>query len=164
MNGKTERTAVTKSQVKLIHAITGAMGLTEFHYRLRLRRSFGVFSSKELTRGEAATLINELKKEAFSLGVWHEPGRKAKVFDKLEGRPGFATAAQLGCIDAIWQRVARAPAGRKDTALRTFLQKVAGVSDLRFLTRAQASNVICILERMKKPRREKPQIPAEGCL
>jgi len=68
-------------------------------------------------------------------------------YNNLATRKGMATPAQLRKIEAMWAD--RARAADRDASLRQFLQHKFSVSDVRFLDRRRASDVIVALERME---------------
>lgn len=69
----------------------------------------------------------------------------------LGKRRSMATPKQIGMIDGLWRELGEGrwytPKNRK-AALRGFLRKRFGVSDIRFLTVAKARNVIEALKRL----------------
>lgn len=146
------KATLTKTQIKMIHSLKNALQLDDPTYRSILDDRFQVGSSKDLSLNQAEVLIRELKEIAVRTGVWKQrPGRKNK-FDEWEGRRGgMATPPQLRKIEAMWQEVSRIdePEGRKK-ALRSLLERIVKVSDLRFLDSEGASKVINALSSMQK--------------
>lgn len=61
---------ITPAQIKRIHTIKNALGLTDMAYRAALE-FFHVFSSKQLTESQADQFICELEGYAVSAGKWH---------------------------------------------------------------------------------------------
>lgn len=141
--------SITAQQIKLIHALKSAIGMDDETYRGALHEAFGVRSSKILSKEDAEGVISYFEREAHSLGVWKKTESQDK-YQSLGNRPEHATPAQLKYIDNLWDQVSRAEAEHKESALRKFLQRQAGVSDLRFLKRKDASKVITALKSMKR--------------
>jgi hypothetical protein len=147
-----KKTPITKAQIKIVHSLKNALRLDDPIYREILDTWFQVGSSKDLTAAQAETVIRELKGMAVSSGVWEERSARKKKFDEWENRRGaMATPPQLRKIEAMWQEVSRIeePEGRKK-ALRSFLERIAKVSDLRFLDFEGAGKVINALTSMRK--------------
>jgi hypothetical protein len=143
---------VSGQQIKAIHALKNAIGMDDASYRLLLQEFSGVTTSKALTMRQAEALIQDLKCKAGQ-EAWtrKEGGRHAD----LEGRPGMASPAQLHKIEATWDEVSRAEdTEARAKALRSFIQRVAKVSDVRFLNREGAGKVINALKAMKARARE----------
>ncbi len=120
-------------------------------------------SSKELTYKQAEFFITELEKIAIGKGVWvkHEGKRK---YENLGCREGKANPKQLRLIEYLWKDVSfiKEPRNRQK-ALRVWLQKRFGVSDLRFLDRSVTSKVIYALNQMKKcENRNRPESTIPG--
>lgn len=139
-------------QIKVIHALKNAIGMDDASYRLLLQELAGVNSSKALTMGQAEELIEDLKVKAGQQAWTRKEGGR---HENLAGRPGMATPAQLRKIEAAWGEVSRAEnAEARAKALRTFIQRIAKVSDVRFLDREGAGKVINALEAMKTRERE----------
>jgi hypothetical protein len=109
---------------------------------------------------QAEQLIDELEAIAIQMGVWKKSAFKQK-HEALDGRPGFANVAQLDLIEGTWAKVSRMETPElRAKALRGFILKVAGVSDLRFLNKSGAGKVIIALRSMEK-RREYSNIKEE---
>ena len=145
----------TPGEIKKIHALVSALGIDDDLYREMLRNRFNTASSKELTNFQAGQLIEELEKIAIQKGVWKKNDFKQK-HEALEGRPGFASTAQLALIESTWNKLSRMETPElKAKALRGFILKVAGVSDLRFLNKSGAGKVIIALRSMEKRQKQK---------
>jgi hypothetical protein len=140
----------TPGQIKKIHALVTALGFDDDLYRAILLNRFNTRSSKELANFQAGQLIEELEKQAVQKGVWKKSAFK-KRYEALAGRPGFASGAQLDLIESTWTKVSRMETPELNVkALRGFILKVAGVSDLRFLNKSGAGKVIIALRSMEK--------------
>lgn len=155
MNKKDQtKTAISRQQIVLIHTLRSAMGMDEDIYRAVLIEVFNVDSSKDLSFNEAEALIRQFEKEAISMGVWEHQSRTDK-YKALKGREGFATPSQLSLIEGLWKKVSRVDEKHQDNALRAFLMRQAGVSDLRFLKGRDASKVIVALRAMVQQSKRK---------
>lgn len=143
--------AITKGQVKMIHTLKGALGLPESIYRSALAEWYQVTSCKELTAEQAEGMIQKLRGYAVELGSWEERPNKQTKYDDLADRLEMASPPQLRKIEAMWAEVSRIeePESRK-RALRSLLERIAKVSDLRFLDAEGAGKVINALNAMKK--------------
>ncbi|MBJ6800209.1 regulatory protein GemA [Geomonas propionica] len=141
---------ITTAQIKKIHALKNAMAITNDEYRDLLRELFGARSSKDLTQAEAGVLIEDMETVAVDSGVWQRAVDKRNRLDDLGDRPGMASAEQLKKIEAQWKAVSRTdkPAERA-MALRHFIERIAKISDLRFLDVAGAGKVLNALKAMK---------------
>ncbi len=150
--------AITKGQIKIIHVLKKAIGMEDEVYRGGLYVAFGVRSSKDLTVEQAAGVIQNLQARAGQAGI-----SQIRTIDSSR-REGFATEAQLLYINGLWNKVSRAPEGKaRDAAFRSFLLRVAQVSDMRFLTVGAAAKVINALKNMqaRKTEREMREEAAE---
>jgi hypothetical protein len=150
---------IAPEQIKIIHTLKTKLGLSEESYRGALFEAFGVDSCKDLTQSQAQEVLKAFECSAIEQGVWAQKTREEK-FKALRNRPDFATPEQLGFIETLWRGVTRAEgeqAQRK--ALRAFLKRQSGASDLRFLRRKEASKVITALRAM---RRQQGQAQLEG--
>ena len=140
----------TPGQIKIIHALVSALKIDDDLYRENLWNRFHTRSSKELANFQAGQLIDELEAIAVQMGVWKKSAFKQK-YEALDGRPGFASIAQISLIEGTWNKVSRMETPElRAKALRGFILKVAGVSDLRFLNKSGAGKVIIALRSMEK--------------
>ncbi len=148
--------AITAGQIKKIHALLHATCIDDATYRAMLFNSFRASSSKEMTYFQAESLIQDLEAKAISAGVWEKRTASKKFEEWGRRRGGMATPPQLRKIEAMWEDVSRAEtAEERKSALRSFLMRVAKVSDLRFLDSEAAGKVINALNAMQK-KMEKP--------
>lgn len=144
------KSPITPAQIKKVHALKNALGLDDDTYRQVLRSSLQASSSKDLTAGQAEQLIEDLEGKAVAAGVW-ERKPYSQGYKHLSGRPGMATGRQLRMIQGIWAEVSRQrDPQRRARALRSFLEKIAKVTDLRFLDSEGASKVINALKTMQE--------------
>ncbi len=125
-------TEITPAQIKRIHTVKNALGLTDMQYRLALEQ-YHVFSSKQLTEVQAGQFVSELENVAVSKGKWVRPWRK---YQHLGGRKDMATPKQLRMIEAMWADVSRAgTASDRAAALKKFLLRFdisGGMEDIRW--------------------------------
>ncbi|MGD9642802.1 MAG: phage protein GemA/Gp16 family protein [Elusimicrobiales bacterium] len=122
---------ITPAQIKMIHTLKGALGLTDLQYRAALER-FHVFSSTQLSEAQADQFVSELQSLAVQAGKWDRPWNK---YQNLAGRKGMATPRQLRMIEAMWADVSRAPnAAAREAALLVFLRRfeINGLADIRY--------------------------------
>jgi len=101
---------------------------------------------------------------AIGKGVWTKQVGKL-TYEDLGFREGMASPGQLRKIEVMWKNVTKHNGARTRTrALRNWLQKHFGVSDLRFLTGARANDVIYALVQMegRRPAGSAGRYPAEG--
>lgn len=141
---------ITAVQVKKIHALKNAMDIDDDLYRFILGDMFQVASSKELDKHQAGRLIEEMEAKAVELGRWERRPDKRERFRNLARRAGMASPEQLRKIEAMWSEVSRVPQPEERTkALRHFIERVAKVSDLRFLDIEGAGKVLNALKAMQ---------------
>ena len=132
----------TTYQIKKIHTLKNILGLEDDLYRDMLA-SFGVCSSKELTQAEAQVLIEILQDKISALQK-----NNYKIYDEFKGRDdNMATPSQLRKLEVVWADISNAE--DKSATLRQFIKKQFHVDDLRFLTKARASQIIAVLEKIK---------------
>jgi hypothetical protein len=134
------RAHITSEQLRAIWTISKANGVEEDVLRQIVEDISSQDSTRALTKDQASAVLNRLNGE--------RPRRRGKTRHReFDGRIGMATSKQLRKIEAMWAEIARAK--DKDGSLRQFIQNRFGVSDLRFLDRKRASDVIVALEKME---------------
>lgn len=109
----------TKAQVRAIHAIKSRVGLDDDDYRAALGR-FGVASSKDLSRADAAAFIDRLKpgtEHPGADGAMHLTGPYAQVLRAL-----WLSAWNLGLIR-----------DRTDRALVAFVKRQTGIDSVSWV-------------------------------
>lgn len=127
---------LTNKQLSKIHTLKTKKGISEENYRDALL-SYGVKSSKSLTKEQAAHFISVLE---------GKPQRKK--YAELEGRYEYlATPAQLRYIEKLWEKIAR---DKSKDALRAFIKSKVDVDDVTFLTKQKAAKIIYILQKMEE--------------
>lgn len=140
-------------QRKMIHAVKNRLGLDDAAYRCLLA-GYGVTSSNQLTDRQAAELTRDLTAKAVAAGVWEQRAQRRK-FAEMDTRVDRASSKQLRMIESVWHDVSRQtdPEAR-GTALRRFVARTAKVDDIRFLTKAGATQVLTALTKMRTATKE----------
>ncbi len=127
-----------------IHIAKKELNLSDDIYRDILYRKFRVGSSAALSNSQAMVLIHHFK----DLG-W-VPKSKPKKYDGQKGDVYSATPGQKRKIEAMWHDLYR---GNEETKhLRQFLWNHFKVSDVGFLDKDKAHDVIEALKAMQKRR------------
>jgi phage gp16-like protein len=134
----------------LVHLAAKALGLDDDAYRAFLKSRVGVTSARDLNAAQFRTIMEEFERLGFKSrrrprSFYHE---RLAYWDSQGLRAGMATPEQSARIEDLWERVSRA--ADKPKALRTFLQKRFGVSDMRFLETGKASNALNALRAMER--------------
>lgn len=142
-------------QKALLHVAKAKLGLTEEVYRDILRIHGGVESSKGLTWPG----YQKVKKHLETLGFAAARLAIAPYPSDEKKRPGFASPRRIRMIQGLWADLSYAPPAKRQAALREFMHKRFGVSDLRFLTEMGAANVINALLAMVKDKGRKEAKP-----
>jgi hypothetical protein len=124
-----------KKLIQLIHIGKSKMGLTDDNYRAFLEGITGRQSCADMTERQLEAVLRAMRKNGFD----YIP-RRVKPEEK-----GRATVAQLEYIKGMWQKCAR---NKNDAALLAFVNRVAHVKALRFLTVYTAREVILALRDM----------------
>lgn len=138
-------------QIRKIHALKNALNMPDEDYRAMVMDIHGFsITSKDLDYDEAEELSESLESLAVAQGVWVKYKGKKK-YDELSDRQGMASPKQLRMIEAMWKEVSKYR-DEKDRAraLRIFLQRHFGISDLRFLEDWQVKKVKRALENMRR--------------
>jgi hypothetical protein len=140
---------ITKGQIKKIKTLISRLGFDDELYRELLMSYFNTDSCKNLTKEQAANLINGLENHAKETVNWTSYNNKTR-YDELENRQNMATPRQLRKIEAMWKDVSyHTDDPSRKAGLRQFLEKKCGVSDLKFLDKKQVQKIILILEDMQ---------------
>lgn len=139
-----------------IHIAKKELGLDDDTYRDALHNLFGKSSAKDLTNWQISRAITHFKrlgwKPSNGSGKFSsEFGAKKKKYDDLGERDAYAaTPPQLRMIEAMWHDIYR---GNDETKhLRQFLFNHFRISELRFLGKKTAHDVIEALKAMQKRR------------
>lgn len=157
MDAADQRRSISPGQIRKIHALKGALGLSDEGYRAMVQDVHGFSgTSKDLSYEDAGQLIRRMEDAAVPLGVWRKGEARRRgggrlKYDDLAGRQGFASPAQLRMIEAMWKDVSRAktPAAR-EKALRAFLYRMVKVSAMEFIERRHVQVLIKALEQMRR--------------
>jgi phage gp16-like protein len=129
-----------------IHIAKKELNLSDDTYRDILYRKFRVGTSAALSNSQAMVLVHHFK----DLG-W-QPKMKPKKYDDQKGDIYSATPAQKRKIEAMWHDLYR---GNEETKhLRQFLWNHFKISDIRFLDKDKAYNVIEALKSMARRRQD----------
>lgn len=113
---------ITAPQIKAIHYLKKAAGLTDADYRGLLKDRYRVVSSKDLSESAAGGLIKQLKELSGQTS-----GRRAK--DTVSGK--YASVLRALWIAAHNLAIVR---DVDDRALIAFVQRQTGVTHTRFLS------------------------------
>ena len=137
---------ITGFQIRKIHTLKNYLGLDDDLYR-EILHSFDAISCKQLSEEEANIVIQDLEHKAECYK------RKFKLkFQELDGRDkSMASPAQLRKISAIWAEIYDKSDDKtiRAKALRGYMQKHFKISDLRFLTKTRARQIIPIFEKIR---------------
>lgn len=127
-----------------IHIAKKELGLDEETYREVLNAECGILSAKFLTNDQALKVIRRFKDSGWI------PKSKPKKYDDQKGDIYSATPAQKRKIEVLWHDLYR---GNEETRhLRQFLWNHFKVSDIRFLDKDKAHDVIEGLKAMQMRR------------
>jgi phage gp16-like protein len=124
-----------KNLIRLIHTGKAKLGMDDGAYRAFLEGTCGKTSAALMTIRELETALRAMRKQGFE----QKPCRV-----KPEEQ-GMANAARLEYIKGMWQTCAR---NKNDEALPAFVNRIAHVKSLRFLTVHTAQKVILALRDM----------------
>jgi hypothetical protein len=124
-----------KKLIQLIHVGKAKMALGEDAYRAFLEGVAGKASCADMSERQLEAVLRAMRKNGFSqLPSRVQPEEK-----------GMASLAQLEYIKGMWQKCAR---NKSNAALLAFVNRIAGVKALRFLTIYTAQDVILALRDM----------------
>jgi len=140
---------ISKNQIKMIHILKNNLALEDTTYRGGLYVAFGVRTCNDLSFAQANALIGSMKR---MLGIAELDLEKRRG---LARREGFASLEQLEYIHGLWRQVSIYHGdAERERALRAFVERIAKVSDLRFLTTRGATAVISAMRRMRQKKTE----------
>jgi phage gp16-like protein len=135
-HGQTKNTKNKRGKlIQLIHIGKVKIGLTDDTYRAFLEGITGRRSCTEMTERQLAAVLRAMRRNGFE----QKPRRVTPE------EQGMAAAAQLEYIKGMWQTCAR---NKSDKALLAFVNRIARVKALRFLTVHTARKVILALRDM----------------
>jgi phage gp16-like protein len=124
-----------KKLIQLIHIGKAKMALSEDGYRAFLEGAAGKQSCADMSERELAAVLRVMRGNGFDY-----TSRRVKPEEK-----GGATMAQLEYIKGMWRNCAR---NKSEGALLAFVNRIAHVKSLRFLTVQSARKVILALRDM----------------
>lgn len=140
---------ITPHQIKTIHTIKTAAGISDDEYRDMLG-AFGVSTSKDMTGAQAIELISKLECIGIAAGTW-KPRKKEKRFDKLGFRPGMATPAQLRHLEGLWVSVSRQPTlHEKQASFNVFLNNRFQIGRIEWINEDMVAKIKHTLLSMRK--------------
>jgi len=124
-----------KKLTQLVHIGKAKLGMDDEAYRAFLGGITGKQSCANMTERQLAAVLRAMRKNGFE-----QTPNRVKPEEK-----GGATLAQLEYIKGMWARCAR---NKSDKALLAFVDRIAHVKSLRFLTVHTAQDVILALREM----------------
>jgi len=124
-----------KKLIQLVHIGKAKMGLSDDAYRAFLDGVCGKDSAAKMTVRQLEQTLRTMRKNGFE-----ETPNRVKTEEK-----GKATLEQLEYIKGMWAKCAR---NKSDAALLAFVDRIARVQALRFLTVHTAQKVILALREM----------------
>ncbi len=141
---------ITAKQIKKIHTLISKLKMSDSEYRFLLSE-YWVNTSKDLSYIEAQALIQRLEERALKAGVWSRYSERGKIrYEDLGKRQGMATPKQLRMIEAMWKEVSHIHnIERRQMALRRFIFRIVGVSDMRYLEAHHVPKVMKAIKAMK---------------
>ncbi|MBK1690999.1 regulatory protein GemA [Ectothiorhodospira mobilis] len=123
----------------LAHQAAVQLGWDEEFRRQRQQEVTGHASCRDMTDAQLLGWCWHLKDLGADIGIPGPPRRGG-------ARPSRPTRSQLAALEHFAQRLGWTD-GLEDERLRGFVRRTAGVSDVRFLTRGQATQVITGMKR-----------------
>lgn len=123
--------------IKLIHTAKNKTGQTDEEYRCLLGGAAGVQSAKDIrTWQQYRAVMAAYRTLGFSVR------KKISVAPQKERNPYWITERQEYYIRGLWQLASRV---KDEVSLRRMLKRIAGVDDLRFTPKNQATKLILAL-------------------
>lgn len=123
--------------IKLIHTAKTKTGQTEDEYRALLCGAAGVQSAKDIrTWQQYRAVMAAYRTLGFSVH------KKISVAPQKERNPDWITAKQEYYIRGLWQLASRV---KDEVSLHRMLKRIAGIDDLRFTPKNQATKLILAL-------------------
>jgi hypothetical protein len=139
---------LTRGQTAIIAVARRQLGLEDDgSWRALLAHVAGVASVRALDQAGFSAVMDELARLGFV-------STSAKKPFASRNRPGFATNAQVAVIRRLWLEWADDDSGYR--GLDTWLERMFGVSSLRFLSLDDAPGAIGALQAMAARRRQEP--------
>lgn len=124
----------------------------ELYYEL-LINTYSVSSSKDLTFSQAKEFLNKLRDMGRNIGVFKSTrihSFQKYNYNNFAGRADdMATPKQLRMIEALWFKVSRQTSDTdRKNALNSFIQRIIGVQNIRFLKKTDINKLKKALENM----------------
>ena len=142
----------TAKQRQDIGYLRKLLNLDDDLYYEMLLNIYGVSSSKKLTLCQAKEFLNKLRDIGRKMGVFKST--RIHSFQKYKynnwgQRENMATPKQLRMIEALWFKVSRQTndTDRKN-ALNSFIQRIIGVQNIRFLKKTDINKLKKAMENM----------------
>lgn len=126
------------------------LGIDESTYREMLS-NYGVSSSKNLNFKQAGLLLNTLEDNAVALNLWEKMQLKYEDCN----RENMATPNQLRFIMGLWREDNYNNDKETQKKLRELLSDKLKLEDIKFITKKQATNLIFMIQKIKKYYKEK---------
>jgi len=135
-----------KKLIQLVHIGRSKMGLADDAYRAFLEGVANRNSCADMTARQLEAVLRAMRKHGFPLAP-----KRVRPDEK-----GGASMAQLEYIKGMWAKCAR---NKSDEALLAFVERIARVKSLRFLTARSARDVIHALRNMTAKAGRDPDTP-----
>jgi len=146
---------ISAKQIAVVKVAVRQLGFDDATYRAILREHGGVESARDLDFLGFDAVMKHFAACGFR-STWTKRSYG-------NGRPGMASAPQIGLIRHLWQEWSDGPADDDDAGLNHWLEHHFGVSALRFLNTAGAHKAITALKRMKERKHAKAaERPQDG--
>jgi len=121
--------------VQLVHVGKATMSLSDDAYRALLEGITGKKSCADMTGRQLEAVLRAMRRSGF-----------AQLPERVRPEEqGTASPGQLEYVKGMWHKCAR---NKSDAALLAFVDRIAGVKSLRFLTAHTAQKVILALRDM----------------
>lgn len=140
------KTHITTAQIKLVHTLKTKLHWDDDTYRENVIKLTGKESSKELCQADARLLIDFMRAD-----LGEEAPAKVSPASMKPTSKDFLTKSQREYIVNLWWQVCRyRDPQQKRLALRAFVERQTGCSDLRFVPRNKGRALICAIKAMKQ--------------
>ena len=133
------------AKLSMIHIAKKDTGIDDEAYRALLGGAAGVYSAAHIKYESQFTAV---MKAFENLGFKSKPKDELKKTDTTSKRsPLWITAKQEYYIRGLWDLASRK---KSITSLRAMIRRIAGVDDIRFLSKVNAQKVIIALRDITK--------------
>ena len=154
-------TKATKEQIIKIHILKTQLALSDDEYYSALE-SYGVSSSKELTKVQAKDLISKLQRLAdanVNTPYPSERGERNSIGQPLKyeelgirydetRKEYYATPKQLRLIEALWRSHPNI-IDRSDKAMIKYIKRITGVDKMEWLMMSDVKKIIKAINEIK---------------